>query len=82
MKRNISYSLRMPASLMGSLKETAEEDGVSINQFVCLAVAEKLSAMKTASLFKGSPDAEMTQEARNILARAGTEPPRKGDAWP
>ena len=33
-----------------TLKDAAEQDGVSINQFVSIAVAEKLSAMHTYNL--------------------------------
>ncbi|MGE9266764.1 MAG: toxin-antitoxin system HicB family antitoxin [Verrucomicrobiales bacterium] len=42
-----TLSLRIPESLHRTLKEAAEQDGVSINQFVNLAVAEKLSALQT-----------------------------------
>jgi uncharacterized protein (DUF1778 family) len=45
-----TLSLRIPDSLHRTLKRAAEEDGVSINQFVSLAVAEKLSAMQTYNL--------------------------------
>jgi len=42
-----NLSLRLPDSLHRSLKLAADADGVSINQFVSLAVAEKLSALQT-----------------------------------
>lgn len=42
-----TLSLRIPDSLHRTLKSVAEQDGVSINQFVSLAVAEKLSALQT-----------------------------------
>ena len=45
-----TLSLRIPESLHRTLKDAAEQDGVSINQFVSLAVAEKLSAMQTFNL--------------------------------
>jgi uncharacterized protein (DUF1778 family) len=45
-----TLSLRFPDSLHRTLKEAAEQDGVSINQFVSLAVAEKLSALHTYNL--------------------------------
>ena len=41
-----TLSLRLPDSLHNNLKRAAEEDGVSINQFISLAVAEKLSALQ------------------------------------
>ena len=42
-----TLSLRLPDSLHTNLKRAADRDGVSINQFVSLAVAEKLSALQT-----------------------------------
>lgn len=45
-----TLSLRIPDSLHRTLKSAAEQDGVSINQFVSLAVAEKISALQTFNL--------------------------------
>lgn len=42
-----SLSLRLPDSLHRHLKRAADVDGISINQFISLAVAEKLSALQT-----------------------------------
>jgi uncharacterized protein (DUF1778 family) len=57
-----TLSLRIPDSLHRTLKSAADHDGVSINQFVSLAVAEKLSALQTYNLIaeratKGSREA-------------------------
>jgi uncharacterized protein (DUF1778 family) len=41
-----SLSLRLPDSLHRQLKQAAEADGISVNQFISLAVAEKLSALQ------------------------------------
>lgn len=40
-------SLRLPDSLHRNMKSAAEADGISVNQFISLAVAEKLSALQT-----------------------------------
>jgi uncharacterized protein (UPF0305 family) len=42
-----ALNLRLPESLHRQLRELAERDQVSINQFVVLAVAEKIAAMRT-----------------------------------
>ncbi|HCN79307.1 MAG TPA: toxin-antitoxin system HicB family antitoxin [Verrucomicrobiales bacterium] len=42
-----SLSLRLPDSMQRHLKRAADADGISINQFISLAVAEKLSALQT-----------------------------------
>ena len=40
-----TMSLRLPESLHKRVRELAEQEGVSINQFVATAVAEKMSAL-------------------------------------
>ncbi len=42
-----TLSLRLPDYLHDSVRELAEQEGVSINQLITLAVAEKISALKT-----------------------------------
>jgi hypothetical protein len=42
-----TLSLRLPESLHNQLKETARREGISINQFISTAVAEKLAALMT-----------------------------------
>ncbi len=42
-----ALSLRLPESLPHQVRELAERDKVSINQFVTLAVAEKVAALRT-----------------------------------
>lgn len=42
-----TLSLRLPDSLHDQVKELAKRDGISINQFVSSAVAEKMSALLT-----------------------------------
>ena len=46
-----NYALRLPASLKQGAEQVAREDGTTLNQFIVSAVAEKLSAMKTADYF-------------------------------
>lgn len=42
-----TLSLRLPDSLHREVKELASREGISINQFVATAVAEKMSALMT-----------------------------------
>ena len=54
MKKQLStYPLRLPASLKTAVAEISKADGTSINQFVATAVAEKISALRTAEFFAG-----------------------------
>ena len=79
MKNSVTYPLRLPHSLKMAVKETAEEDGGSMNQFIVMAVAEKLSAMKTAAFFDQARKEADIQTFQRVLNRKGGEPPRKGD---
>jgi uncharacterized protein (DUF1778 family) len=42
-----TISLRLPDSLHKQIRRLAEEDGISINQFISTAAAEKLAALMT-----------------------------------
>jgi hypothetical protein len=56
-----NYALRLPESLKQAAKRIAAADDTTMNQFFVVAIAEKISAMETASFFEqraalGSPD--------------------------
>ena len=55
-KQLTTYPLRLPASLKAAVAEISKADGTSINQFVATAVAEKVSALRTAEFFAGRAD--------------------------
>lgn len=42
-----TMSVRLPESLHKGIKDIAQQEGISINQFVITAVAEKMSALLT-----------------------------------
>ena len=44
-----TISLRIPTSLHGIVRQLVKQEGISINQFVTLALAEKVSALATQS---------------------------------
>ncbi len=74
-----TYPLRLPASLKAALEKLSKQDGTSINQFVVVAVAEKVSAMETATFFEERGGLSDREAFRRILNRKGGEPPRQGD---
>ena len=81
-KETSTYPLRLPKSLKEAAAHIAREDGTSFNQFVATAVAEKVSAMKTAEFFvvrKADADIEA---ARRLLRRDGGRPPEPEDRLP
>lgn len=78
-KQTVTYPLRLPASLKAAVVEISKEDGTSINQFVTTAVAEKISAMKTAEFFTSRRAKSDIKAARRILRRKGGQPPEPKD---
>ena len=47
-----TVSVRLPESLHKHLKEMADKEGVSTNQFITLAVSEKVSTLLTIDYLK------------------------------
>lgn len=83
MKQQLStYPLRLPTSLKAAVAEISKMDGTSINQFVATAVAEKVSAMKTAEFFTDRASRADIEAARRLLRRAGGQLPEPDDRLP
>lgn len=74
-----NYALRLQASLKSEAERVAKAEGTTLNQFINVAVAEKLSALRTADYFKERAARADIGNALELLDRAGDEPPRAGD---
>lgn len=74
-----NYALRLPRSLKMEVERLAAQDGVSVNQFIATAVAEKISAMKTSEFFVERKAKADFAAFNRIMSRSGGEPPRPGD---
>lgn len=46
LKRSLTYPLRLCPSIRAQAEALAKQDGISLNHFISLAVAEKLSRME------------------------------------
>jgi hypothetical protein len=46
-----SYPLKLPTSIKTAAQRLAREDGVSLNQWIASAVAEKIGVVQTAAEF-------------------------------
>jgi len=77
--RSSTYPLRLPISLKAAVEKLSEQDGTSINQFVVVAVAEKIAAMNTTTFFEERRAKTDRKTFRRILSRRGGESPRAGD---
>lgn len=74
-----TYPLRLPRSLKQEVERRAQEDGVSMNQFMATAVAEKLAAMNTATFFAERRTRANFKAFDRLMRRKGGEPPRDDD---
>ena len=78
-----NFALRLQPSLMEESRKLAQEEGVALNQLINVAVAEKLSALKTAAYFSQRAAKGNVSRALRILKRAGVgNPPTPGDELP
>jgi hypothetical protein len=79
MKRS-NFALRLQPALLEEARKAAEAEGVALNQLINVAVAEKLSALRTEAYFAERAGRADLDEALTILRRAGRgNPPDKGD---
>jgi hypothetical protein len=74
-----TYPLRLPHSVKAEVERLAKADGISINQFVATAVAEKLAVMETAVFFAARRDQADFAGFDRIMRRKGGEPPVPDD---
>jgi hypothetical protein len=74
-----TYPLRLPRSVKAEVERRAKADGISVNQFVATAVAEKLAAMNTAAFFAERREKADFTEFNRLMSRKSGELPRPGD---
>jgi hypothetical protein len=82
MKETRTYPLRLPRSLKEAVERLSREDRTSINQFVATAVAEKVSALQTATYFTDRQAQADFKAFDKIMKRRGGSKPREGDEMP
>lgn len=64
-----ALSLRLPESLHRKLGEVAEREGVSINQLISSAVAEKMSALMTEEYLEARARRASRRKFETVLAK-------------
>ena len=74
-----ALSLRLPESIHRHIKEISRKEGVSINQFISSAVAEKISALMTEDYLEGRAKKAKQGEFRKLLAKVPNRKPLPGD---
>lgn len=81
--RRSNFALRLQPSLLEELRKAADLEGVALNQLINVAVAEKVSALRTEEYFRERGRRADRAETLRILGRAGKENvPAPGDQLP
>ena len=76
-----TLSIRLPDSLHERLKQMAEKEGVSMNQFIALALSEKISALHTLDYLKERAARGERREFEAILSRVPDVEPEEQDRF-
>ncbi len=77
-----SFALRLPDSLYAHAKLLAEQDQASLNQFITVAVAEKVSALQTAEFFAQRAGKSKKEDLAKLLLKVKNRAPIEGDELP
>ena len=78
-----NFALRLQPSLMEEAKKVAKTEGVAVNQLINVAVAEKVSALRTEEYFAERAAKGDIKKALPVLKRAGRgNQPVAGDELP
>ena len=79
-----ALNLRLPASLHEQVRVLANQDRISMNQFITLAVAEKVSALLTVEYLaqRGQRGSREQFDAVLEKVRAAAAPPDEADRLP
>jgi hypothetical protein len=75
-----TYPLKLPTSIKAAAARLAKEDGVSLNQWIASAVAQKVGAVETAAeFFRRRAGNAQPGDLHVLLARAPDRAPDSGD---
>lgn len=77
-----TMSLRLPESLHERARELAKREGISINQLIATALAEKISALDTIEYLEERAARSSREAYLEILSRVPSRPPDRGDELP
>ena len=78
--RRSNVALRLQTSLLEEVRRVSKTEGVALNQFINVAVPEKLSALRTEEFLRERGERGDRAKAKRLLKRAGRgNPPVPGD---
>jgi hypothetical protein len=74
-----AISLRLPNSIHSRVKYLAKDDGVSVNQFITVALTEKLSVMNAAEYFEERAKNGSRDKFDRVLSKVSRREPLEFD---
>ena len=74
-----SLTVRIPESLHNGLREISKREGVSINQYIALAVTEKMSVINTMDAISERKKEGSKEDLFDVLSKVKSRPPLIGD---
>lgn len=74
--------VELPDSLHKKVRELAERDRISLDQFITVAVAEKMSALMTGDYLRERARRGSRSKFERVLAKVPDVTPEAGDEWP
>ena len=72
-------SLRLPKTMYNQLKEMAKTEGISMNHFVTLAIAEKLATLNTVEYLEERAKRGSREKYLAVLTKAPDVEPEEDD---
>lgn len=77
-----SLTIRLPESVHRTIKALAARDGVSVNQFIASAAAEKMASVMTLDYLRAEAAQGRRADFLAVLDQAPDVPPAAGDELP
>jgi predicted transcriptional regulator len=77
-----ALTVRLPNSVHQKVRELAERDEISVNQFIAAAVSEKMASVMTVDYLKQEAAKGNRRDFDRFLNLVPNEPPTAGDEMP
>lgn len=77
-----TLTFHLPDSVRAQVEELARRDGITVDQFLASAAAEKVSALKGVEYLESLAGQANRSDWDFVLSRVPARPPLPGDEWP
>ena len=74
-----TLTIHLPDSIRAQVEELARRDGITPDQFLATAAAEKVSALRTVDFLRAEAEQGRKEDWDFVLSRVPARPPLPGD---